>query len=137
MSVYSTNRRTRRWPLAIFYQLIKISMVNVKVIWSAHPGNPQQNRLDFIKNLARQLVEPHLKTRLANLRLPRMLRYSMASILGQYVPHNPPELLDKQVRCGKCPRKQTRRPERNVINVTSLCAKSVVERYAKILSAIK
>lgn len=40
-TAYSTIRRTRRSPLAIFYILLNVSMVNGYVIFTAYPGNPK------------------------------------------------------------------------------------------------
>lgn len=102
-TVYSTSRRTRRWPLAIFYTLMNVCMVNSYVIYSACPGNPKVSRLKYIKLLAKELVQPYLNHRLLNTRLPRELRLSISRILQKPFPQEAREELDKQVRCRKCP----------------------------------
>lgn len=108
-TVYSTSRRTNRWPVCIFYTLLNISLVNAYVIFSSFPGNPAQKRLDFIKSLAKELVQPQLNLRLLNSHLPRELRQTIARILDKPMPSNLPKLLEKQVRCGKCPRNKDKK----------------------------
>lgn len=105
-TVYSTNRRTRRWPMAIFFQLVNISMVNSYVIWSAHPGCQQDNRAKWTKTLAMKLVEGHMRRRLYNTHVPRLIRHRIAEILDEDVPRPTYVKLQKKTRCGKCPRKK-------------------------------
>lgn len=102
-TVYSTSRRTRRWPLAIFFTLMNISLVNAYVIYRGFPGNPELTRLEYIKNLAKELVDPHLNRRLQNDHLPRELRLNISRILKIPVPCEARRDLGKQVRCKKCP----------------------------------
>lgn len=68
-TVYSTSRRINRWPLAIFFILLNISLNNVHVCNYSFPKNSVTTRLEFMKILARSLVKPYL-----NSRLPRELR---------------------------------------------------------------
>ncbi|XP_049808981.1 uncharacterized protein LOC126252156 [Schistocerca nitens] len=96
-TVYSTSRRTRRWPLAIFFTLMNISLVNAYVIYRGFPGNPELTRLEYIKNLAEELLDPHLNRRLQNDHLPRELRLNISRILKIPAPCKARRDLCKQI----------------------------------------
>lgn len=81
-SIYSCSRRTRRWPLAIFYRLVDICGANAYVIYQSCDEFDGKSRADFLKNLGRQLALPHLQRREHNQRLPKLLRDNISSILG-------------------------------------------------------
>lgn len=127
-TIYSTNRRSRRWPLTLFYAMMNISMVNAFVIHSSLPENCEQSRFDFTKSLAWQLIEPHLKRRLINPHLPRELRQPISRILKCEIP-KPSVDLAKRVRCAMCPRSKDRKTKVCCIScstpICSDCAKSV------------
>lgn len=45
---YSSNRRTRRWPMVIFYTIVDVGCgVNTYVLYQAFRGTPRMTRLDF------------------------------------------------------------------------------------------
>lgn len=47
---YSSNRRTIRWPMVIFYTIVYVVCgVNTYVLYQAFRGTPRMNRLDFFK----------------------------------------------------------------------------------------
>ncbi|KAJ8872479.1 hypothetical protein PR048_026085 [Dryococelus australis] len=103
-TLHSTSWRTRRWPFAIFYALLNMSLVNAYVLFCAFRENPKQSRLEFVKALAKVLVGPQLNTRMLNVHIPHELRLSIERILKKNTcPENPPQLY-RQVRCVKCPR---------------------------------
>jgi len=107
-ATYSTSRSSRRWPLTIFFAFLNISLVNSYVIWRSHPGSQDVKRAEFIKVLARALVEPHLKQRMNNLKLSRTMRENIAENLGEQLNTGQPpssKLLEKPKRCARCPRK--------------------------------
>lgn len=66
---YSTSRRTRRWPLSLFFRFLDMSAVNAHVIYIANNFTVQQRRekakyrLKFQEALAFGLLENHLKER--------------------------------------------------------------------------
>ncbi|GBP12708.1 PiggyBac transposable element-derived protein 4 [Eumeta japonica] len=70
-SNYSTGRRTRRWPLAVFYRMLDISASNCYVVrLSTQPhGQKTETRFSFMKNLAKELTRPHMERRANNLKL--------------------------------------------------------------------
>lgn len=61
-SVYCSGRRTRRWPMAIFYRLLDISSVNSFISYNSFKNNTILSRSDFMKKHA--LVKPELELRL-------------------------------------------------------------------------
>ena len=50
---YSVSRRTRRWPLCIFFQVLNIAGVNGHIVYNMTHGSEDaaQNRRQFLKNL--------------------------------------------------------------------------------------
>lgn len=124
-STYSTNRRTRRWPLAIFYAVLNIASVNAFVLYGSYAQSPKTTRTTFIKNLARQLVEPHLNRRLANSKLPRELRMSIARILDKPIPteENLQQNDGKRRRCQICPRSYDKKTK----DICTTCSKPMCD----------
>lgn len=106
-SVYSSNRRTRRWPLAVFYRMVNIASVNSYILYLSYRNAPVINRFTFIKELAMNLIEPHLKRRLETPNLPRQIRSFIVSTLAQDQERRPDCIPDdkmgKRKTCSKCP----------------------------------
>lgn len=108
-AIFSANRKTRRWPMAIFCRLVSIASVNAFIVYMSFRGNGLMNRFDFIKELAHDLIVPHLRMRLENVQnLPRGLKTDIQSILGNDVPADvaegvPDDRLQKRKTCQKCP----------------------------------
>ncbi|XP_046671202.1 uncharacterized protein LOC124361205 [Homalodisca vitripennis] len=65
-AIYSSSRRTRRWPLAVFYRLVSIGTINSFVMYMSFKDIPDMTRFDFIKALGYQLIAPHVQARLMN-----------------------------------------------------------------------
>lgn len=76
-AIFSSSRRTRRWPMAIFYRLLNIGTVNCYVMYLCFKGNPDMTRFNFIKELGYELIGPHLQARLISYSLPRELRVTI------------------------------------------------------------
>lgn len=113
-SVYSTGRRTRRWPMAIFYRLLDISSVNSYILYQSHRDNSTISRLQFIKNLAFQLIRPVLHNRMISFTVNREVRACIRRVLG--VKETAVEPLDEKVgKLGKrklcyiCPYQKSRK----------------------------
>ena len=79
-SNYSANRRTRRWPLAIFYYLISVSCSNAYVMY-LHKG--KLTRFEFMKSMGIGQLREYLKTRLKIPNLPDDLRKIISDTLGE------------------------------------------------------
>ncbi|XP_060803393.1 piggyBac transposable element-derived protein 4-like [Amyelois transitella] len=80
-SNYSTARRTRRWPLAIFYRMLDISVSNAYVINCSNQAQKTESRFKFIKKLAEQLTKPHMERRVKNDHITRDVKNSIRRVL--------------------------------------------------------
>lgn len=73
-AIYASNRRTRIWPLAIFYRMLNVCSVNSFILFLCYTGTPITTRFSFIKELSKELIEPHLRRRLAIPNMPRDIK---------------------------------------------------------------
>ena len=79
-SNYSANRRTRRWPLAIFYYLISVSCSNAYVMYL---HKDKLASFEFMKSLDISLLKEHTKMRLQIPNPPDDLRKIISNTLGE------------------------------------------------------
>nr|CAH7748432.1 unnamed protein product [Callosobruchus chinensis] len=78
----STSRRTRRWPLVIFFRMLDESIVHSFIIHQAFKDNEViSDKSVFAKHLASELVQEHMERRLTNPRIPREIRSIIRRIL--------------------------------------------------------
>ncbi|XP_025752868.1 uncharacterized protein LOC102077962 [Oreochromis niloticus] len=56
---YTVRRGTRRWPVAVFYNMIDMAALNAHVLYQACTGT-QERRVDFLVELARELANSHM-----------------------------------------------------------------------------
>ncbi|XP_038576656.1 piggyBac transposable element-derived protein 4-like [Micropterus salmoides] len=66
-SVYTCKRKTARWPLVVFYNILDVSAYNSFVLWTEinptyNQGKCHRRRL-FLEELGRELVMPLIKRR--------------------------------------------------------------------------
>ena len=67
VSTYTCKRKTNRWPMILFYNILDVSAYNAFVLWKE--VNPQWNknklhkRRIFIEELGKSLVLPHITSR--------------------------------------------------------------------------
>lgn len=114
MHNYTTARGTRRWPLRFFFGMLDQAGINSMILYveTKHPNIPANKfRCRFLKTLALQLAEPHMKRRLES-NLPQQLAGNIRAILNvpEEVPSGePPTKLKKQARCALCPRKNDKK----------------------------
>lgn len=119
-SNYSSNRRTRRWPLAIFFRILDLSGVNAYALYKTCTAVRDIPRAQFLQNLAYSLVLPHMKRRVYNDRLPRELRLTIARVLGPNKPPEPETIPPENTEvarktCKICPSRLKRRTKYNCI----------------------
>ncbi|GBP88561.1 PiggyBac transposable element-derived protein 4 [Eumeta japonica] len=126
-SVYSSSRRTRRWPMPILYRLLDISALNAYIIQQSHERASKMTRMTFLKGLTKSLCEPYMKERCYNQRLPAQLRTNIATALQIRLPtpSEPGESqkLDrnKRKRCSFC--KPVKRAKTVHLCICMTCAK--------------
>lgn len=118
-SNYSTGRRTRRWPLAIFYRLLDISASNSYVVFLSTQLQKSESRFSFMKRLAGQLTRPHMQRRERMTAIQRDIRLSLRRVL-QLEPDTlpatgnsgePPERLPIRKYCSQCDPKKKRKTQ--------------------------
>lgn len=90
-SIYSSSRRTRRWPMAIFYKLVDLSGVNSYVLYKKRTNRNTMQRGLFLFSPAWDLVLPLMKQHVYNDRIPRELRLTIERVIGiSDIPEPPP-----------------------------------------------
>ncbi|XP_041844881.1 uncharacterized protein LOC121645749 isoform X2 [Melanotaenia boesemani] len=62
---YSVRSGTRRWPVAVFYNMIDMAALNAYVLYQACTG-VQERRVDFLVELASELAQSHLGAKKVN-----------------------------------------------------------------------
>lgn len=107
---YSCSRRTRRWPMAIFYKIVDICSTNSYIMFGSLPEN-NLTRFQFIESLADELVSSHMHRRFNMPTLQRDLKQLIGSILD--IPENESneteEKLQTRKYCYICPSKLRRK----------------------------
>lgn len=114
---YSTSRRTRRWPMAIFSMILNVSAVNARVLYQFSPLGKEIKRSKYIKELGIALCQPLIRLRVSNPKVSRKLR-DVASNIFKIDIERPVEALEvvtksKRKRCSLCPAKQDRKTNIN------------------------
>lgn len=112
---YSSSRRTNRWPVAVFFQLLDISAVNAFIMHQSYKNAKQLERLDFLKELAKSLTTPQMERRLQNKKMPRELKSTLERILkkSNTTTEMEPaeEVLETRRLCHICPTKLKRKTQ--------------------------
>ncbi|XP_030594600.1 uncharacterized protein LOC115786550 [Archocentrus centrarchus] len=62
---YSVRAGTRRWPVAVFYNMIYMAALNAHVLYQACIG-VQERRVDFLVELAKELGNSHVSEKKAH-----------------------------------------------------------------------
>ena len=122
-SLFTTARRTNRWPMRLFYGILDCSIVNAFVIMSANvpafAANKRDKRTYFMKSVARSLIEPYAKQRLYGIQTPKQVRQIIESCgikregyAAEERDINSAEIPTQtglKARCVQCPRKSNRK----------------------------
>lgn len=123
VSTYSCSRQTHRWPMVVFYNFLDVSGLDAYLIHCNNQPptiNIKRYRLKMINELARDLMEPMIQSRLINTGAIRKSAVDALRILGYIDPVTtvcdqpvppPPEdrLLRIQARCSLCPRSKDKK----------------------------
>lgn len=109
----STSRKTRRWPLAVFFGMMNIMLVNSYVIYVNNMVSRNQkpvSRNDFAQQLHEQLSTTWMQHRLRLPTMSRAIRQKISAILKVDVPVENQQQQQHQGRkiCGFCPSKKRR-----------------------------
>lgn len=119
----SSSRKTRRWPLCVFYGMINICLVNAHVIYvhnKARKSEKPLSRKKFAIKLSEDLLAPWMKKRLVVPTLPRSTRTIINGLLKLDMNIQQSEQSDNKKRkiCAFCPY-NLRRMTRNYCLVCS------------------
>jgi len=67
VATYSCKRKSNRWPMIIFYNIIDISAYNAFILWTSVDEKWNSNKLYkrriFLEQLGYSLIEPHIASR--------------------------------------------------------------------------
>lgn len=145
---YSSKRKTNRWPLAFFYNLMDTSALAAYHIWiSTHQTwntRLADRRCSFLKQLCEDLVAPHIARRMTNLVgirretrsamemfLPSKLTNTMDATDATFSKSTKSVSIGQKRRCRLCPhsigRKQKQQCDRCEVNVCNThCTKTIL-----------
>ncbi|XP_066138360.1 piggyBac transposable element-derived protein 4-like [Euwallacea fornicatus] len=103
----SCSRKTRRWPLCIFYGMVNTTCVNSYVLYCCNNlknGEKPLRRYQFMIHLAHQLARPWMEHRLSGTTLRRKLRQTIQEILKiEKRFDNATQVEGKRTLCYYCP----------------------------------
>ena len=92
---YTCSRRTKQWPLCVFYGIINAATISA---WIIHPenlereGEKRKERRTFMANLALALIAPWAEKRLNTPQMPMTMKRTISDLLGitlEVDPHHP------------------------------------------------
>ncbi|VEN50428.1 unnamed protein product, partial [Callosobruchus maculatus] len=128
---YSCSRRSRRWPLTIFFAMLNISTVNSRTLYIAAKPEDKMTRKKFNVLLGKALIQEHLQERLS-LNISREMKNIIRKVLG-IAEQNQPDATDlqpppaKRMRCVLCPRSK----DRKTPMTCSKCRKPICKQHAQ------
>lgn len=136
-STYSTSRKSRRWPMALFFRLVGIAGVNSQVIYTGNNPNTTLARRLFLREIGLSLIKPQICKRTSNMRVPKHLREKAARIANSDDVHSPETSAveikntrkDKAARCSYCLRNKD-------IKTKTYCAKCMKTMCLKLMQNI-
>lgn len=109
---YDVARNTRRWAMVVFFYLLNISCINELCVqkYNCLTDKPIP-RVEFIQDVAWELIKPQIQRRCQIASLPVQLKNRGRELLGiQQQPAQPQHRQDTSVgRCHLCPRAKDRK----------------------------
>uniref|UniRef100_A0A672F7B2 PiggyBac transposable element-derived protein domain-containing protein n=2 Tax=Salarias fasciatus TaxID=181472 RepID=A0A672F7B2_SALFA len=64
---YTVRSGTRRWPVAVFYNMVDIAALNAHILYEACTG-VKERRIDFLMELASELAHSHVEAQKASVK---------------------------------------------------------------------
>ncbi|GFR75086.1 PiggyBac transposable element-derived protein 4 [Elysia marginata] len=137
----TTKRKTNRWPMLLFYNLLDLASIASLVVWrKLNPNDKvsgEDDRVLFNLATAKELVLPQLERRQAQRNLSRNLRYTINTALEDERAQTQPAeeasvstdstATQKRSKCCICPRQKDNKTTMRC----SLCNSSVCSKHAK------
>lgn len=110
---YTAKGGSRRWPMRNFYFLLDAARLNAFVLCRLNNNASSMRRSDFLKSLILSLVEPFMRQRVENPRLPKLLPSEIRETLGLTKNSGPDPTNQNQPRtrrrCYLCKRKDDKK----------------------------
>lgn len=127
-AVYSCQRRTRRWPMAVFGAILDISRVNAHVLLLSAMGESLTRR-NFSIELGKVLIADHKRRRLDIPELSKNLKLIIRTLLGITANQNPEATGPVRIykRCYLCPRQK----DRKIKTVCKTCNRNVCKDHSE------
>ena len=101
----SRSRKTRRWPLCVFYGMLNTTIINSWIVYKEKSANDCE-RQKLALALANELGKEWMKKRLRNPSLPTIVKEEIKLILDEPQPICSKKLqenkIEKQTGCRKC-----------------------------------
>lgn len=129
----STNRKTRRWPLCVFYGILNAAAVNTFVIWKhkcKERGETPTERRIMLQDLAMSLVHPWAERRLTQPTIQRKTALVLREVFKMSIPPTPREAGEKKKRrCYFCPRSK----DTKVKSTCASCSVAICGSHSNLL----
>jgi len=134
-SLYTTERKTNRWPMRLFYGIIDSAALNAFVIFSeimpTFGEHKKEKRQKFLKELALALIIPHTRQRFEVQQTPQDVIQVIRSCSILPAPSPAPLTTQRhsaqRKRCYICPRSKDKKP----IFICNECNNFVCEEHSK------
>jgi len=136
-SLYTTARKTNRWPMRLFYGIIENVALNAFVIFSENVPNcgerKKEKRQKFLKELALDLIIPHARQSFEVQQTPQDVKQVIRSCGILPAPSPAPSTTQRhsaqRKRCYICPRSKDRKTK----FICNKCNNFVCEEHRKSL----
>lgn len=123
---YSVTRVSNRWPFTVFCGLLNVATINSQIMFNFNTSK-KVPRKDFIKELAKTLIKPHIDQRASIPTLAIPLRQKMEKITGKKVTHSLRQEGAKS-KCDFCPAKKNRYSQNRCCNCNKFMCKEHVKK---------
>ncbi|CAJ1066750.1 piggyBac transposable element-derived protein 4-like [Xyrichtys novacula] len=135
---YSCRRRTRRWPMVVWYNMLDVATLNAYTSFTAqqpdYMGGVNNARRLFIKELSKELVMPHMKRRMES--TPTLRKHAIEAMgrcglkrlntaTTQQQDDIRQEVQSKRKRCTICPVSK----DRKATSCCSQCTRPVCKEH--------
>lgn len=147
-TIFSCKRKTNRWPMVLFYNMLDVAGVAAFVIWiSLNPdwslNDRKGRRRKFLKQLGQELIEDYIQVRLQNPRVLKPPVWNALKMMGKLP--GPPQPAGAQQpapqaehhprkRCKLCPT----RIDRKTSTVCNECNRNVCPTHSsKVIKCVE
>jgi len=135
-SLYTTARKTHRWPMRFFYEIIDSAALNAFVIFTENVPNfgehKKEKRQKFLKELALALIIPHARHRFEVQQTPQDVKQVIRSLrhLTGNLTSSKHHIQHSARDATFVPDQRTRKPNSSVMSAITSCAKSTENHCA-------